>query len=131
DVVEDTIVYAQFAMYDGEDAGSVPEIGTMLSWFDRIERGYKPDVFALYGWLSCRMFTDAAKAIGPRLTRQALLAQMGRLTNFDGYGIVGPGNPAQKVPTTCYGVYQIKSGKWIRLEPQRGFRCDGQYLMLK
>jgi branched-chain amino acid transport system substrate-binding protein len=131
DVAEGVIVTGQQALYDGEDAGPVPEIGTMLSWFDRIQRGYKPDIFALYGWLSCRMFTDAAQAIGPRLTRQALLAQMAKLTRYDGYGMIGVGNPAQKVPSTCYGVYQIKGGKWVRLDPPQGFRCDGQYLMLK
>src|SRR4029077_18297052 len=74
DIAEGVIVSSQLALYDGEDAGSIPEIGTMLSWFDRIQRGYKPDVFALYGWLSCEMVTDAAKAVGPRLTRQSLLA---------------------------------------------------------
>jgi ABC-type branched-subunit amino acid transport system substrate-binding protein len=131
DVAEGVIVTGQQALYDGEDAGPVPEIGTMLSWFDRVQRGYKPDIFALYGWLSCRMFTDAAQAIGPRLTRQALLAQMAKLTRYDGYGMIGVGNPAQKVPSTCYGVYQIKGGKWVRLDPPQGFRCDGQYLMLK
>jgi ABC-type branched-subunit amino acid transport system substrate-binding protein len=131
DVAEGVIVTGQSALYDGEDAGSVPEIATMLSWFDRIERGYKPDIFALYGWLSCEMFTDAAKAIGSRLTRQALLAQMAKLTRYDGNGIIGVGNPAQKLPTTCYGVYQIKGAKWVRLDPQQGFRCDGQYLYLK
>jgi hypothetical protein len=77
------------------------------------------------------MFTDAAKAVGPRLTRQAVLAQMAKLTRYDGNGIIGVGNPAQKVPTTCYLVYQVKGGKWVRLDPAQGFRCDGQYLYLK
>lgn len=131
DIAEGVIVSSQLALYDGEDGGSIPEINTMLGWFDRIQRGYKPDVFALYGWLSCEMFTDAAKAVGPRLTRPALLAQMAKLARYDGNGIVGVGNPAQKVPTTCYVVYQVRGGKWVRLDPSQGFRCDGQYLYLK
>lgn len=128
---EGTIVYMTHVLYQGEDAGTVPEVDEYLTWLARVDPNATPDVFGVYGWTSCVMFLQAAKAVGPQLTRAALLEELGKITEFTGNGLIATNNPAEKVPPSCYAVVQLKGGKWQRVDtPAGGFRCDGSYLYL-
>jgi ABC-type branched-subunit amino acid transport system substrate-binding protein len=129
DLAEGTIIYATHVMFAGEDAASVPEVAEFTTWLRRIDPGAVPDVFGLYGWMSCQLFVRAATAVGPNLTRQALRDALGTITSFDGNGLIAPGNPAGKEPPTCYVVLEVRGGQWQRRDtPADGFRCDGTYL---
>ncbi|MEY2405250.1 MAG: hypothetical protein QOG39_166 [Acidimicrobiaceae bacterium] len=130
-LAEGTIIYSNQVLFDGEDAAAVPEVGEFNSWLKRVDAGASPDVFALYGWTACKMFVQAATAIGPNLTREALKNVLASVTSFDGNGLLAQANPAGKVPPTCYLMLQVHSGGWQRRDdPESGFRCDGEYLRL-
>lgn len=130
-LAEGTIIYATHALFLGEDSGTVPEVDEYRTWLSRIDPNATPDVFGLYGWTSCQMFVDAAREVGPNLTREALLAQLGTLTEYDARGLIAPNNPAEKRPPECYVMLQLKGSTWERLDtPPGGFRCDGSYLYL-
>jgi len=58
------------SMYIGEDA-SLPEVTLFDEWVHKVKPGYKPDLFAVFGWGSVRLLADALKANGPKVTRRA------------------------------------------------------------
>jgi hypothetical protein len=131
DLANGTIVYPAFAMFAGEDAGVLPAVADFDSWLKRIDAGFAPDTFALYGWLSCQLFAKAAADAGPKLTRAALLAQLAKVTSFDGGGLVAPGNPAAKEPPSCYLMTKVVNKRFVRLDtPAPGYRCDGGFVRL-
>lgn len=131
DLTEGTVIYANHVMYAGEDASAVPEVSEFTTWMSRIDPQQTLDVFALYGWTSCLLFIDAATAVGPQLTREALREHLAGVTEYDGHGLVAPANPAGKEPPLCYVLLQMRGGSWQRVDtPARDFRCDGTYVRL-
>jgi len=115
-------------MYLGEDRADVPEVDLFLTWVARTHPGSKPDLFSVYGWESARLFTQALQAAGPQATRAGLISALQQITAFDGAGMFAPGNPAGKVPPTCYVMAQVHDGQFQRVDTPTGtFRCDGSY----
>ncbi|MCU1487432.1 MAG: hypothetical protein JWN67_4178, partial [Actinomycetia bacterium] len=115
------------AMYLGEDASN-PEVALFRQWLQRVKPGAKPDLFAVYGWASGRLFTQALQAAGPKATRAGVLAALRRIDTFDANGLVVPIGPASKRPATCFLVVTVKGGKYVRTDPARGFKCGDGYL---
>lgn len=121
-------------LYQGQDAAQVPSVATFLHWVDQASPGFAPDLFTLYGWLSAQLFTQALRAAGPNPSRGSLLAQLGKITSFDGDHIIGPNNPAAKTVGNCYIIGQVVAGDFARLDDPpvsgstHGFRCDYSYV---
>jgi ABC-type branched-subunit amino acid transport system substrate-binding protein len=126
-----SILDLQLAMFAGEDAGNVPEVALFLKWLKQVAPGQHPDLFAAYGWESARLFVQALAAAGPRATRAGLLAELKKIDNFDGNGMLAPAGPASKRPPTCFITIQVTNGKFTRADPPTGFICDkGGYFHL-
>jgi ABC-type branched-subunit amino acid transport system substrate-binding protein len=115
------------AMYLGEDT-SIPEVRLFLHWFHQVKPGAQPDLFAVYGWVSGRLFARALQAAGPKATRAGVLEALHHIDDFDGNGMVIPAGPASKRPGTCYLVVTVKGGRYVRTDPASGFRCGDGYL---
>lgn len=121
------------SLYLGEDAGSIPAIGTFLTWVQSVSPGFKADLYTLYGWLSAELFSQALKSAGSNPSRGSVLQALRGTTSFSGGGIIGASNPAGKVPTNCYIIAQIEGGRFQRLDdppvsgPNHGYRCDLPY----
>ncbi len=121
----------QNALYEGEDAKSIPEVALFDKWAKKVD----PNVFtlttplpALDGWASGMLFAQALKAAGPNPTRAGLVAQLNKVTSFDAGGLLPPGeNPAKNIPSKCFIVVQLKNGTWQRVSPtpKTGFICSG------
>jgi len=118
----------QMTMYDGEDS-SIPEVKLFTDWAAKVKPGYKPDLFAVFGWGSVRLLADALKAAGPRITRANVADAIRKLGTYDVHGLVAPANPGTKAPPTCYIVVKVVNGQFSRSDsPPPGFRCsDGGY----
>jgi len=126
DAVEGVFVDQQLALYQGQDSGSVPEVGVMNQWMQKVKPGYVPDLFAAFAWASGRILEQALKAAGPQLTRKSLLAALQKIDKFDGNGLMPESGPASKRQPTCDLFMQVKGGKYTRLDPAgRGFICGG------
>jgi ABC-type branched-subunit amino acid transport system substrate-binding protein len=122
---ENTLLDQQLPLFAGEDGGTVPEVALFNQWIQKVRPGFKPDIFAAYGWASGRLFEQAARAVGGALTRASLLAALGKIDNFDSNGLVAPAGPASKRPPTCYILILVKGGKFQRTdEPPTGYRCN-------
>lgn len=100
------------------------EMVLFLEWLRRSSPGFVPDLFALYGWASGRLFVDALSAAGPRATRAGVLGQLRKTTRFDSRGLIAPADPANKVPPTCFTVARVVRGAWVRDDPASGYICD-------
>lgn len=129
-LAEGAIISHPYAMYGGEDAPAIPEVAEFNSWYKKIDSSATIDTMALFGWTSCKLFAQAANAAGPKLTRTALLTELGKITKFDAGGMLSVSNPAGKQPGTCYVVFTVKDGRFQRLDPASGLRCDGGFYRL-
>jgi ABC-type branched-subunit amino acid transport system substrate-binding protein len=107
-----------------EDGGAVPEMALFIDWMRRTAPNTTPDIFALYGWASGRLFEQALRAAGPRATREALLAELRKIDQFDSNGILALAGPASKRSPECFMVATVADGKWRRADPPSGFVCD-------
>lgn len=112
------------AMFQGEDARSVPEVGLFDKYYEALY-GTPPDLFANYAWTSGMLFVDGLNA-GGAPTRAALLSGLKSITTFTAGGILPADNPAGKKPPLCYLVVDIVNGQFVRdpADPPAGFRCD-------
>lgn len=82
----------------------------------------KVDGFGEYAWTDAMLFRDSVEAIVKKsgnnaLTRKALLAQLASTTNFNADGMWGTTNVAQRIPTPCFLVMQVKSARFTRVYP--------------
>ena len=117
-----------FSLYFGADEGKrVSEVGLYQQWMKRNNPKANLDVFSLYGWTSAKLFVQALKDAGPKATRAGLLASLKKVEKYDADGMLAPSGPATKRPATCYVLWQIKGGKYVRVDPAKGYRCDGTY----
>jgi hypothetical protein len=118
----------QMSMYLGEDS-SIPEVKLFGDWTAKVRPGYKPDLFAVFGWGSVRLLADALKAAGPRITRASVNDAIRKLGTYDVHGLIAQANPGTKTPPTCYILLKVNSGKFERVDsPPPAFRCgDGGY----
>ena len=106
-----------------EEAANNPAIAALNTWYARTAPGADLDFFALASWVAADMFVTALKAAGPDPTQAKIVAELSKLTSFDGGGLVAKINPAQKKLTPCYHVIEIKGGKWVKTFPAQGFQC--------
>ncbi len=115
----------QFALFQGEDSASVPEVSLFQTWMQKTHPGFPPDLFAVYSWAGAALFVQALKAAGPNPTRTALYAALKDIHNFDDNGMLPVTDVGAKKPPTCYLVMQRQGAKWVRVSPpDKGFTCD-------
>jgi ABC-type branched-subunit amino acid transport system substrate-binding protein len=122
----------QFAMFfNKEEAAVVPAVKDFQEWTNKVAPGEKLDLFAVYGWSSAQLFVQALLKAGPKAKRADLLNELKKVHSFDADGMLAPADPAGKKPPTCWLGAQVKDGKWVRMTPDKGFRCDGPYYYFK
>ena len=123
---EGVFIDHQLALYQGGDAGSVPEVALFNQWLQKVKPGYTPDLFAAYAWASGRLLQQALQAAGPQLTRKSLLEALKKIDQFDSNGLVAPAGPASKRQPTCDMFMQVQGGKFVRIDPPgKGYLCGG------
>jgi ABC-type branched-subunit amino acid transport system substrate-binding protein len=121
-----SLIDQQLAMYAGED--NIPEVALFSKWLKQTTPGQHPDIFAAYGWESGRLFVQALTAAGAKPTRASVMAELKKIDNFDGNGMLAPAGPASKRPPTCFIVMKVEGGKFVRSDPPSGFICNkGDY----
>jgi ABC-type branched-subunit amino acid transport system substrate-binding protein len=100
-----------------EDAASNPGMQLMESWLNRVAPGYHQDIYAILAWSAGLAFEQAAKAVGPDLTRAALISQLQQITNWTGDGLTPSVNIGQKIPSNCFFYMKIENGAYQRVYP--------------
>lgn len=119
-----TLLSQSLALYDGEDAGTVPMVATLDQWYGRVNPGQVPDIFATYAWMSGLMLAQALNESGS-VSRDSLVAGLKTLTSFDGDGLAAPSNPVSKTPPSCYLFITVQNGKFVRApQSAKGYVCS-------
>jgi hypothetical protein len=88
-----------------------------LSWLNRVAPGAHHDIFGILAWSAGLAFEQAVKAVGPDLTRAAVIKQLQGITNWTGDGIQPPVNIGGKVPSKCFAYFKIENGAFQRVYP--------------
>ena len=68
-------------------------------------------------------FVDNLEALQGPISREALLAQLAAVGDYDAGGFLGPIQFGRQVSKGCVVLMQWRSGSWNRLTPDQGFRC--------
>ena len=123
DAVEGSFVFINTAMF--EEASSNPEMKLYTEWLQRVSPGAVPDYFGLYAWSAYRLFQKLATEIGPNLKRPALLAKLKATSEWGANGLHTPHKIGAKRTGICNLWLVVKGGKFQRLNPSKGFNCDG------
>jgi ABC-type branched-subunit amino acid transport system substrate-binding protein len=102
-----------------EEASSNPGLQLMESWLNRVAPNAHHDIFAEFAWSAGLAFVQAARAVGPHLTRAALIAQLKQIGTWDGGGVQPPDtNFGQKIPSNCFAYFKINgSSGYSRVDP--------------
>ena len=71
---------------------SNPGLQLMEQWMDRVAGAgnWHKDIFAMLAWSAGLAFEQAAKEVGPALTRPALISKIQGITNWTGGGVTPP-----------------------------------------
>jgi hypothetical protein len=70
------------------------------------------------------LFVDAIKKAGPKLTRDAVIAELKKVRGFKGGGLLPPQDIGTKQPADCVVIVEVKGGKFVRKAPGSNFMCD-------
>ncbi len=93
-----------------EEASSNPGMETFLSWMNRVAPGFTHDIFAELAWSAGLAFVQAAEAVGPHLTRAALITQLQNIHQWNGDGLTPPlSDFGAKIPSNCFSYFKINS----------------------
>ena len=99
------------------------ELQTYAQWLNQVAPGEQPTGLGIYAWSSARLFVDTLKAAGPKLTRDAFVAELKKVNDFDGNGLLPKQNVGGRYPADCVVVVQVKGGRFVRTHPSSGFAC--------
>jgi ABC-type branched-subunit amino acid transport system substrate-binding protein len=115
-----------------EDASSNPGLQLMEQWMDRVAGAgnWHKDIFAMLAWSAGLAFEQAAKQVGPDLTRPALIAKIQAITNWTGGGVTPPTDIGTKVPSKCFFYDKIENGAFQRVYPTAAntYDCNSGYV---
>lgn len=106
-----------------DGARSNKELATYLEWMERSAPGAAVDTIAADSWAAPKAFFDNLEALPGPITREAFIAQLRTVDNFDAGGFFGPIRLAPKKTKGCYVAMRVQGGKWTRLTPAQGFLC--------
>ena len=106
-----------------EERGGNAELDAFLEWLERTAPAVPPEPFAVDAWVSSKAFFDNLERIPGPITRDALIAQLKTVTDYDAGGFYGRINLGGKVSNSCYVAMKVVNGKWQRLVPAQGFIC--------
>jgi ABC-type branched-subunit amino acid transport system substrate-binding protein len=105
------------------DETSNPEMRAFREWMARVAPGIPPDTFAADSWASSKAIFDSLEALPGAISRDALLAALTALTEYDADGFYGRINLGGRDAHGCSVAMRVEGGKWKRLTPERGFLC--------
>lgn len=111
-----------------EEADEVPAMTDYIEWLAEVS-GEDPSSNGLGAWTRAMLFAEAAEAVGPELTREALVQELESMTEWDAGGLLPPQNVGTARPDqNCFIMVQVQDGQFTRLHPDQGFDCSADYV---
>lgn len=114
-----------FALFLGEDGDSNPAVADFLEWMEKVHPEFRPDLFAMYGWVAAQLLVEGLEAAGENPTRQGLLDALQGIGSFDAGGMLAEVNVGEDEPAECMVVGRVEDGAYVRVLPEgEGFVCE-------
>ncbi len=113
-----------------EEADQSPALQVYLHWLKEASPNTPPTTLGVQAFSSGLLFAQAAAALGSNLTRDGLISQLKRITQWDGGGLQAPANPGENQGLKCFLYMQVKGDKFVRYWPKQrtdtpsGFDCS-------
>jgi ABC-type branched-subunit amino acid transport system substrate-binding protein len=120
--VEGTTVFVNFTPF--EEAGSNQEVQLYLSWLQQVKPGATPSFFGLFAWSAARLFVERATALGARLSRSALVSDLGGVNNWTANGMHAPQSVGARRTGECWRFIRLEDGKWTPIGGSK-YQCSG------
>jgi hypothetical protein len=113
------------------DVAGNPGLQLMEQWMNRVAGAgqWHQDIFAILAWSAGLAFEQAAKQVGPALTRPALISKIQAITIWTGGGVTPEVNIGGKIPTKCFSYEKIENGGFQRVYPSapNSYDCNGGF----
>jgi len=120
-------LYSMF--FTKADADNIPEVALFQKWYKATHPGAGLELYAMYSWVAAKLFVQALRAIGPNVTRKALIEHLRTITAWDGDGLVNRSNLSNHTASNCYILWQIHNGEYQRVDtPANAYRCDHEFI---
>src|SRR3546814_10336356 len=88
--------------------------------------GVSPDTFSADSWAAGKAFFDSLDALPGPITREALVAQLRSVGEYDAGGLIGPIQLGQKLNNGCFLGMKVEGGEWTPPAPSSGFMCRAE-----
>ncbi|GAA4379278.1 hypothetical protein GCM10023146_38200 [Nocardioides caricicola] len=122
DAVEGTTLFINFTPF--EEASSNKELQLYMSWLQQVKPGAEPSFFGLFSWSAARLFVERSITLGGRLSRQSLLADVGKVDNWTANGMHSPQHVGPRRTGECWRFIQLKGGRWVPVGGTK-YLCSG------
>ena len=99
-----------------------PEITQYVQWLQRVKPGASPSTFGLFAWSAARLFAERAVALGGKLSRETLLAEIRKVSSWTAGGMHAEMNVGGKKSFPCQTVVQLQQGEWQQISG-KGYTC--------
>lgn len=122
ETVEGTTVFVNFTPF--EEAASNQELQLYTSWLQQVKPGTEPGFFGLFSWSAARLFVERAAALGGRLSRDALVADVAKVDNWTANGLHSPQHVGPEQTGECWRFLRLENGTWKPVGGSK-YRCNG------
>ena len=120
DAVEGTRVFINTALFTDKN----PEVQLYLSWLNQVSPGAQPSYFGLYSWSATRLFVEQSLALGGKLSRQQLIAALGKVDDWTSNGLHAPQHVGSKKTSECWRWIKLDGGNWVP-DGSAKYLCSG------
>lgn len=112
-----------------EEEADSPALQAYLEAYDAVGSDIGATSLGVQAFSAGLLFATAAKAAGVDPTRESVLAELRKITEWDAGGLHFPANPGENAVSTCFSYALVAGGKFERLQPAEvgEFDCDDAY----
>jgi ABC-type branched-subunit amino acid transport system substrate-binding protein len=112
--------------FSAGDIANIPATALFHKWYSLVSHNGPADSFGADAWSETELLVDAIGAAGPNLTREKVIAALGKVHHFDANGFFAPSDPAAKKSGNCFIPWVIKDGQYVRTGVgPTSFICQG------
>ena len=122
EAAEGTTVFINFTPF--EEAASNKEAQLYVSWLQQVKPGAEPSFFGLFSWSAARLFVERAAALGGKLSRASLVADLRKVDDWTANGMHSPQHVGPRHTGECWRFIQLQHGRWVPVGGTK-YSCSG------
>jgi ABC-type branched-subunit amino acid transport system substrate-binding protein len=121
ELAENVIVYSTIDLFENT---SNKEVQLYLAWLQQVKPGAIPNFYGMFSWSATRLFVEKATALGGKLDRKTLVAELRKENDWTGNGAHASMRVGKAETPACQKIIQYKGGKWQQISPG-SWLCGG------